>query len=120
MLQNLKNNNKYSFHFPYATPVIVAKAAQRRNLNITELPERSNFTRNISTRVKNIFRNSGTASPTDHRKLDVIAPINEPTPLVSSLAKAGINSRALRICIDHRSLNNTLNKKLVGQKKRGT
>ena len=40
--------------------------------------------------------------------MEVIAPINEPTPWVSSLAVAVKKSGALRICIDPRPLNTTL------------
>ena len=42
------------------------------------------------------------------QQLEVIAPINEPIPCVSSPAVAVKKSGALRICIDPRPLNNTL------------
>ena len=42
------------------------------------------------------------------QQLEVIAPINEPTPWVSSLAVAVKKSGALRICTDPRPLTNTL------------
>ena len=42
------------------------------------------------------------------QQLEVIAPINEPTPWVSSLAVAVKKSGALRICIDPRPLNAAL------------
>jgi len=42
------------------------------------------------------------------QQLEVVAPINEPTPWVSSLAVAVKKPGALRICIDPRPLNTTL------------
>ena len=42
------------------------------------------------------------------QQLEVIAPIDEPTPWVSSLAVAVKKSGALRICIDPRPLNTAL------------
>ena len=47
--------------------------------------------------------------PVEH--LEAIAPINEPTPWVSSLAAAVKKSGALRFCINPRPLNNAHNKR---------
>ena len=45
------------------------------------------------------------------QQLEVLAPIDEPTPWVSSLAVAVKKSGALRICIDPRPLNTALKRK---------
>ena len=122
ILHNPKNKKKFSVEFLVVdrqlTPLIGAKAAQPNTINtqnftIAKPPKRSRAKqlpsvvappRRVPTSLKEKLRKELDRL----QQLEVIAPIDEPTPWVSSLAVAVKKSGALRICIDPRPLNTAL------------